>query len=88
MKYDVRIKKRVLKSISSLPVPVQKAFDELQADLRRKGPWQPDWPNYSKLGSNKYHCHLKYSQVACWSHEKDTIIVEVYYAGSRQNAPY
>lgn len=36
----------------------------------------------------KYHCHLKYNWVACWIWEKGTFIVEIYYAGSRENAPY
>jgi hypothetical protein len=37
---------------------------------------------------NKYHCHLSNKWVACWKNEKDSIIIEVYYAGSRENAPY
>jgi hypothetical protein len=41
-----------------------------------------------KLDENIYHCHLAYKWVACWKHEKSTIIIEVYYAGSRENAPY
>lgn len=49
---------------------------------------QKNWPNYSKLGDSKYHCHLAYSWVACWSYEKGEIKIEVYYAGSRENAPY
>jgi hypothetical protein len=39
------------------------------------------------LGSDKYHCPLGYSRVACWSHDKSTIVIEVYYAGNRENAP-
>ena len=40
------------------------------------------------LSETEYHCHLAYSWVACWRHEKYTITIEVYYAGSRENAPY
>ena len=57
-------------------------------DLHDKGTVQDSWSNYSKIGKTDYHCHLDYSWVACWSHEKDTIEIEVYYAGSRENAPY
>lgn len=46
------------------------------------------FPNYSKLGENEYHCHLTYRYVACWRQEKGTITIEVYYVGSRENAPY
>lgn len=88
MRYKVKIKKRVLKKIRALPSAVQEIFDVLQADLQGRGPWLPDWPNYSKLGFGRFHCHLNYSHVACWTHEKDTIIIEVYYVGSRQGAPY
>ena len=57
-------------------------------DLEADGPEQPVWLNYSKLGKNKYHCHLSYRWVACWYHEKETLIIEVYYAGSREKAQY
>jgi hypothetical protein len=57
--------------------------------LERGGPSAPYyWQNYSKLGENEYHCHLTYHYVACWRHEKETITIEVYYAGSREDAPY
>ena len=35
-----------------------------------------------------YHCHLSKDWVACWRWEKSTVEIEVYYAGSRENAPY
>ena len=88
MRYRVRISKRALKGLQKMPKGPRKQFDLLAADLRDKGPVQPDWPNYSKLSETEYHCHLAYSWVACWRHEKYTITIEVYYAGSRENAPY
>ncbi|PNV76815.1 hypothetical protein BES34_000560 [Leptospira inadai serovar Lyme] len=60
----------------------------LLEELEKEGPLQPEWPNYSKLGKNEYHCHLSYSWVACWRNEKNSLLIEVYYAGSRENAPY
>ena len=60
----------------------------LVEDLKELGPIRTDWPYYSKLGKEKYHCHLGHSWVACWIHKKNTVIIEVYYAGSRENAQY
>ena len=88
MSYDVRIKKSVAKSLTKLPDSVRNKFVALVLALSKLGPYRNDWPNYSKLGKNEYHCHLDYSHVACWTYEKGTIEIEVYYAGSRENAPY
>jgi hypothetical protein len=41
-----------------------------------------------ELGSITHHCHPSRKWVACWRHENDTIEIEVYYAGSRESAPY
>jgi len=88
MEYKVGIKKSVLKNLKKIPKGAQETFLLLQKDLKEKGPVQKEWPNYSKLGGNKYHCHLKYHYAACWKYEKGTIIIEVYYVGSREKAPY
>jgi hypothetical protein len=86
--YTVRVKKAVIKQLRKCPEVIQILFDDLVEDLERKGPIQPEWPNYSGLSKNRYHCHLKHSWVACWYCEKDSIEIEVYYAGSRESAPY
>ena len=87
-KYKVFVKKKIRRNVEKLPQNVQDLFNELTEDLTAKGPEQPSWPNYSKLSKTKYHCHLNYSYVACWKCENDSIEIEVYYAGSRENAPY
>lgn len=56
--------------------------------LKESGPVQPEFHNYGKLGKNVYHCHLSRKWVACWRELKDTIILEMYYVGTRENAPY
>lgn len=87
--WSVRIKKQVLKSLPKLPAAAQDKFTALRNDLALDGPEQPGWKNYSKLGGNRYHCHLTYRYVACWTKdENDNLILEVYYVGSRENAPY
>jgi mRNA-degrading endonuclease RelE of RelBE toxin-antitoxin system len=86
--FEVSIKKKVLKTIHKLPIKIQKNLATLVEDLAYSGPIQRQWPNFSELGKGEYHCHLDYSWVACWKHEKNTLVIEVYYAGSRENAPY
>ena len=88
MRYEVKVGKKALKGIGKMPRAQQDRFALLAEDLREKGPVQSRWPNYSKLSDTEYHCHLSHKWVACWRHEKRTILIEVYYAGSREDAPY
>ena len=88
MKYKIIIKKKILRKIEKLPQNIQDIFYELINDLKEKGPIQKKWPNFSKLNKNNFHCHLNYRYVACWKNQKKSIILEVYYVGSREKAPY
>jgi mRNA-degrading endonuclease RelE of RelBE toxin-antitoxin system len=63
--YNVLIKKRALKDIEKLPDHIQKKLAVLIDNLRDKGPNRSEWPNYSKLGKDLYHCHLARKWVAC-----------------------
>ena len=85
----VKIKRKLLRDIEKLPMRVQLKFAALKVDLESGGPEQTSWQNYSKLGENKYHCHLGYRYAACWQMVSETeMTLEVYYVGSRENAPY
>jgi mRNA-degrading endonuclease RelE of RelBE toxin-antitoxin system len=86
--WTVIVKKKQQKGLGKLPVEVRALFKALVKDLQLDGPVRPDWDNYSKLGGSKHHCHLNYRYVACWTSESKTITIEVYYVGSRENAPY
>jgi mRNA-degrading endonuclease RelE of RelBE toxin-antitoxin system len=86
--YLVLIRKRIQKQIHRMPEPIQKRLVALVEQLQESGPMQPEWPNYGKLSLNRYHCHLSRDWVACWYYQKGTVEIEVYYVGSRQNAPY
>lgn len=86
--YKILIKKSALKNVQKMPKKIQFIFESLLDDLKDKGPFRKEWPNFSSLGKDEYHCHLSYKWVACWKYEKNTVIIEVYYAGSRENAPY
>jgi len=88
MQYVVTMKRRIERRAAKMPKAEQWKLRYLIADLSEYGPVQKSWPNYSPLSKNEYHCHLSYHWVACWRHEEDTIEIEVYYAGSRENAPY
>jgi hypothetical protein len=86
--FRVSIRKRALKDAEKMPVSVQEKLAALLEDLREKGPVQPGWPNYSRIGKETCHCHLARKWVACWCCEGNALFIEVYYAGSRENAPY
>jgi hypothetical protein len=86
--YKVTVKNRVLKNIKTMPVHIQEQMALLVDDIESGGPVQADWKNYGKLAENLYHCHLSYKWVACWCCDKNSMDIEVYYAGSRENAPY
>ena len=86
--YMVKISKKVRKQVKKMPLDVQDIFTVLVEDIKRHGAIRTNWRNFSDLGKGKYHCHLNYHWVACWTWEKGAFIVEVYYAGSRENAPY
>ena len=89
MVYKIVLKNKVLKALRKLPENIRNRFEVLYTVLERGGPSAPYyWQNYSKLGENEYHCHLTYHYVACWRHEKETITIEVYYVGSREDALY
>ena len=73
-----------------LSTGAHKAFYLLTIELE-EGPEVPHRPNYGKLGSMNYHCHLKKGRptyVACWTADKKNKIIEVYYAGTHERAPY
>ncbi len=88
MKYEVLIKKDAAKNLQKLSKTAKKRFSLLIDDLKEYGPIQPSYPNYSKLGKITYHCHLDYHWVVCWRCEDGQLLVEVYYVGSRESAPY
>ena len=86
--WRVFFRRKVEKRVMKMPRTEQILFANLIEDLRRKGPIRREWRNYGKLSENEYHCHLSYSWVACWRVQDEVMEIEVYYAGSREKAPY
>jgi len=88
----VTLSRRTDKSLDYLPNTVRGALALLISDIEAGGPVRGDWPNYSRLGQRRHHCHLKKGRptyVAVWE-ELDTGIrlVEVTYVGTHEKAPY
>jgi mRNA-degrading endonuclease RelE of RelBE toxin-antitoxin system len=92
MAWTVTLHRNVEKQALKLPRPAIAALYELMASIRENGPIRGDWPNYGKLeGTHRHHCHLKKGRptyVAVWSEDKQTITVEIIYAGTHEKAPY
>jgi len=88
MTFQVRVKKKVARGLGKLPANIRQLLFLLVTDLQETGPNQKSWPNFSSLGEDRYHCHLTYRHVACWTYKKGEIFIEVYYVGSREKAPY
>lgn len=73
-------------------------FAALSKEIELLGPYRSNWPHFSALGKRKgipydsYHCHVKGGKptyVACWHIEdKKVKIVEIYYVGTHEKAPY
>ncbi len=89
--WHVRLSKRTDKSLGKLPRPVLAALATLMRDIELSGPVRGNWPNYSKLGPNRHHCHLRKGRptyVAVWIETETGCEVEVTYAGTHEKAPY
>lgn len=87
--WSVNFTAKAKKQSDKLPKRERDILIALVQDLQLSGAVLSDWPNYSKLGGNRYHCHLSYKWVACWTIEDKKIkLIEIYYVGSRENAPY
>jgi mRNA-degrading endonuclease RelE of RelBE toxin-antitoxin system len=80
------------KQIARLPESVMKNLVALIRDIEADGPIRGDWPNYSPLGEDRHHCHIKKGRptyVAIWEvTDKEVKLVEVIYAGTHEKAPY
>jgi len=94
MTWQVSLKKQAEKQSAQLPKVVFEALRYLTKEMEKNGPLRYDWKNFSKLRGldNHYHCHLKSGKptyVACWEvKDKKIKIIEVYYVGTHEKAPY
>jgi len=92
MTWTVTEKQTLNKQIRKLPERVQNLLIALKKDMEINGPIRGDWPNFSALSFDRYHCHLKKGRptyVAIWEvKNKEIKLIEVTYAGTHEKAPY
>jgi len=92
MAWSVQWKSKLEKRLKELPESAQVVFRALVLEIEQLGPVRGNWKNYGKIGKTQHHCHLKSGRptyVACWDViDKKTEIVEVYYVGTHEKAPY
>ena len=92
--WQIGFTNKALKQLKKLPIDVQAAMAFLIEDLKLRGPMLPDWKHFGKLRSQgeRFHCHIKSGRptyVVCWEVvDKRVRILEVYYVGTHENAPY
>jgi hypothetical protein len=87
--------KKAIKDISKhLSKGASASYVLLLAELRMLGPNRNNWPNFTKMRNKKdddYHCHIEKGRptyVVCWKAFKKDKIIEVYYVGTHEKAPY
>lgn len=101
MSWLVRFTKKAEKQTEKLSKSAKLALNLLITDLANNGPFPgSSWPSYGKLKGLKgvksnrdlRHCHLikgNPTYVCCWEVvETEVKIIEVYYAGPHEKAPY
>ena len=94
VKWNVSVKESMKKQQEKLPKKVAEEFRTLVLEMERLGPLRHNWKSFGKLkGSDTlYHCHIKTGRptyVVCWKvKDKKIQIIEVYYVGTHEKAPY
>ena len=92
--WEVKYSHDGIKQIKKLPTKVKEAAYVLVKELKLYGPYRANWRNYGKFKGTKdcYHCHVnsgKPRYVVCWKiMDKKEKILEVYYVGTHEKAPY
>jgi len=97
MEWTIEFTRAALKQLKKLDKKAIETLELLVEDLVRRGPAPgKNWPNYGKLKGKKTqdcrHCHLikgKPTYVCCWAViDKERRLIEVYYVGTHEKAPY
>lgn len=101
MRYNVNdwyvvVTRRALKQIGQLPSLIKASTLLLMRDIKCNGPGTSGrWKNCGKfrgMRGDRYHCHVSKGRptyVCCWQViNKKIRIVEVYYVGTYEKAPY
>jgi len=92
----VEITNNASRQLKKLPLQIKNKLQKLIKEIESEGPIRTNWNNFGrlKLGPNikRYHCHLKSGRptyVVCWIVKNKKIkLVEIYYVGTHEKAPY
>ena len=57
--WKIETNRKVQKQVGRLPKRIKDTLLYLIKEIQEYGPVRGDWPNYSSLGNNRHHCHLK-----------------------------
>lgn len=96
MTWRVKFIGKAVKQVPLLDEKILLVLQVLVDNLKTVGPAPGrHWHNYSKLygkkGEDKRHCHLikgNPTYVCCWAVHKPKKLIEVYYVGTHEKAPY
>ena len=90
--WQVIFTSKARKNFKKLPRLIKERTVFLINEIQYIGPIRNNWTNFSKLQNDGYHCHIKKGRptyVVCWRViDKKNNIVEVYYVGTHEKAPY
>jgi mRNA-degrading endonuclease RelE of RelBE toxin-antitoxin system len=92
--WTVKTTKKAQRQIEKLPDTVRAAYAALARELELLGPYRSNWSHYGKLRGTKsaFHCHIvsgRPTYVVCWDvTDKNIRLLEVYYVGTHEGAPY
>ncbi len=97
-KWQVFLTSAAAKQKKKLPANAIETLASLIGDMEQGGPIQKEWSHFGALKKGKgipenaYHCHIKSGRptyVVCWLvQDKKIQIIEIYYVGTHENAPY
>jgi len=92
-KWTIHTVGQARKARKVLSKSAKEAYAFLLLELELLGLYRSTWPNYTKMhGKDDYHCHIEKGRptyVVCWRViNKRERILEVYYAGTHEKAPY
>lgn len=94
MTWTVQLTKKAQKQQLKLPQKIRLQLFVLFKEIELEGPVRGNWKNYGKLKglNNRHHCHIKSGKptyVVCWQVVNNIIqVVEIYYVGTHEKAPY
>jgi len=92
--WTIRFTKKAAKQVNQLPEEARLQVRVLVAEIKAAGPFRANWKNYGLLKNQpgRHHCHVKSGRptyVVCWEVlDKKIRLVEVYYVGTHEGAPY